>query len=94
MREYLFYIQRFLSILKVKMVYWWWIVKYGGKKNIPPEIVFNKMEKTMQGFAHDIEQAFRLVDADAPQEEKDLARDAFAKAQELKEEIARLSEKL
>ncbi len=35
-----------LPILRVRFTYWWWIIKYGGKRNIPPELVFQQMEKS------------------------------------------------
>lgn len=32
-------------IAKVKLIYWWWIIKYGGKKNIPPDLIFKQKEE-------------------------------------------------
>lgn len=78
-------------VVKVKTLYWWWIIKYGGKKNIPPEVVLGSMEKAMKDVLSSVEQAFRLVDSDASPEEKEIAAATFAKVQELQDEVARLT---
>ncbi|MBI3335847.1 MAG: hypothetical protein HY001_05145 [Candidatus Portnoybacteria bacterium] len=37
-----------LPWVKVKLRYWWWILKYGGKKKIPPEIIFGALAKSLE----------------------------------------------
>jgi len=44
---------------KIRLTYWWWIVKYGGKTKIPADLVFRRIEETMQGFKDDLMQAVR-----------------------------------
>ena len=46
--------------VKTRLIYWWWIVKYEGKKNIPPEVIFNKLEETAESLADDIQDAVRV----------------------------------
>lgn len=84
-----FYMQRFLNIAKIKATYWWWVIKYGGKRNIPPEVIFGALEKTMEELAFDVEQAFRSVQGDASLEEREFAAATFSKIRELHEELDR-----
>jgi len=51
-------------------MYWWWIVKYGGKKKIPHDLVFKKIEETMQSFKDDLMQAVRYSPEDMTEEER------------------------
>ncbi|OGN00014.1 MAG: hypothetical protein A3B91_03385 [Candidatus Yanofskybacteria bacterium RIFCSPHIGHO2_02_FULL_41_29] len=57
-------------LIKVKTMYWWWIVKYGGKKKIPHDLVFKKIEETMQSFKDDLMQAVRYSPEDMTEEER------------------------
>ena len=76
---------RVWPMVKVKTIHLWWAIRYGGKKNIPPELIFGQMEKSMARMRESLEQAFRLMPPDAPEEEKrDILR-ALELAQQLEE---------
>lgn len=69
--------------LKVKTRYWWWVLKYGGKKNIPPELIFGQMEKSMERMKENLMQALRHFPEELGGEEKQMLLDAIGKAEEL-----------
>lgn len=77
-------------LVKTRVIYWWWIIRYGGKKNIPPEVVIETINKTMDNLMFDINSAVRAMPQDASEEEKKLAFEAFAKIQNLESEIKKL----
>lgn len=60
----------FWPLIKVKIIYWWWIVKYGGKKKIPHDLVLKKIEETMQSFKDDLMQVVRHSPEDMSEEER------------------------
>lgn len=55
--------------IKVRLRYWWWIVKYRGKRNIPREVVFGQLAKSMSSMTENLERAMRSLPADADPEE-------------------------
>ena len=73
--------------IKVKMTYWWWIVKYGGKRKIPHDLIFKKIEETMQGFKDDLMQAVRYSPEGMYQEEREQFLKILEKTGELSREI-------
>jgi len=73
--------------VKVKSMYCWWIIKYGGKKNIPPELIFEQMQKTMDGLTNDLMGAFRSIPHDATEQEKRELYDIIKKVGKMKAEI-------
>ena len=77
-------------LIKVKCIYFWWIIKYGGKKNIPPELIFGRLEKSMKRFAENMEQAFRHMPAAMSASEKGEVIDLMGLAKRLEEELKRL----
>ena len=76
--------------IKVKCVYFWWIIKYRGKKNIPPELIFKQMERSMARFAENMEQAFRHMPEDMNESEKREVLDLMGLTKKLEEEVKRL----
>ncbi|MBI2476488.1 MAG: hypothetical protein HYV67_04600 [Candidatus Taylorbacteria bacterium] len=78
--------------VKVRSRYWWWVIKYGGKKNIPREVIFGAMEKSMKCLTENLNQAVRLLPTDADAEEKGLAFGAVAKVKEFEEEMSKFKQ--
>lgn len=70
--------------IKTRPMYWWWILKYGGKKNIPPELVFGKTDETMDSLMENIMNAARAEPPDMTGEERKQFRDLIMKINELK----------
>lgn len=77
-------------MVKTKIIFWWWIIKYGGKKNIPKEVIFEALEKTIESLVFNVEQAVRATPNDADEEERKLAFKALSKVQDLKDEIGKI----
>jgi hypothetical protein len=44
--------------IKVRTRYCWWIIKYGGKKKIPREVVFGAMTKSLKRMNDNLEKAY------------------------------------
>lgn len=55
--------------IKVKIIYWWWIIRYGGKKNIPLELIFGQITKSIEDFKENLEKAFSFSKDDMSKEE-------------------------
>ena len=66
----IFWIQRAWNYLKIRGMVLWWTIKYRGKKNIPPELIFEQMTESMAGLKDNLMQAFRLLDEDTTEEER------------------------
>jgi len=80
--------------VKVRGIYWWWILKYGGKKNIPPELIFGAMERSMQRMDENIKNALRAMPEDASEEEQQMMRDLLresARLEQMRKEAQRES---
>ncbi len=76
--------------VKVKLIYWWWIIKYRGKKNIPPEVIFKKLEETAASLTNDIRDAVRVSSDEMNEEERLKMREALMKISEFEGEIKNL----
>lgn len=74
-------------------MYWFWIIKYGGKKKIPPEVVFGKLNETMESLLGNIQDAIRVSPADIGKEERLLARELMTKVASLKSKVKELEPK-
>lgn len=72
--------------IKVRLTFWWWTVKYGGKKNIPRELVFNKMTASMERMQKNLMDALRHMPADIGEDEKKELLNLMRTAGELKNE--------
>ena len=79
-------------VVKVKCIYFWWVIKYGGKRNIPPELMFKQIEKSMARFAESMEQALRAMPPDMSDGEKGEVIDLMGLSKRLEEEVRRLRE--
>lgn len=80
-------------VIKVRGKYYYWILRYGGKKRIPREVVFGSMAKSLQRMNDNLEKAAR-IGADDPNtsaQEVRQALDALKKAGELNDSIERIS---
>lgn len=71
--------------IKVRGRFYWWIVRYRGKKNIPREVVFSSMVKNMERMNDNMEKALHAAadDPDANGKELRKALAAMEKAGEL-----------
>ena len=76
--------------LKVKLIYFWWIVKYGGKKNIPPELIFARMQTSMERMNKNLMEALRHLPSDAGEEEQQKVVTLVQTAADLEDEIKHL----
>jgi len=73
--------------VKVKIIYWWWIIKYRGKKNIPPELIFGRIIKNIERMKENLEKAFSLGKDDMTKEELLNFHKIMDKADELERKI-------
>lgn len=76
--------------VKVRGLHLWWMLKYRGKKNIPPELILGQMEKSLRRFSESMEQAFRTIPADLSDNERRELLDLMGVAKELEGEMLRL----
>lgn len=83
-----FIMYRIWPAIKTRIIYWWWIIKYRGKKNIPPELIFGKLEKNMKSLSDNILKAVQASPDDMPEEERQIVHDLLVKLKELEEGIA------
>ena len=77
-------------LIRFRCIYFWWTVRYGGKKNIPQELIFGQVQRSMKRFAENMEQAFRHMPGDLSQTEKGEVVDLMGLAKKLEEEVKRL----
>jgi len=85
---------RLWPLVKTRLIYWWWIVKYGGKKNIPPEVLFKKMEETVAALADDLAKAQQTIPLEEMGEEERLQlRDLRMRVGEFQGQIRDLPER-
>lgn len=74
-------------ILKVRLRYFWWIIKYGGKKNIPRELVFEQVVKNMSNLTENLMGALRHIPDNIDEKEKRELIDLIREAGELEKEF-------
>jgi len=58
------------SAVKVRLTFYWWIIKYGGKKNIPKELIFARMAKSMERMNENLMKVIRRMPKNMTEEEK------------------------
>ena len=80
-------------IVKTRIIYWFWIIQYGGKKNIPPEVVFGKLNETMESLLSNIQEAIKVSSTDMSEEERLVVRELMMKTANLKKEVRDLEHK-
>ena len=78
--------------VRVRLKYWWWILKYRGKKNIPKEVVFGAMAKSLARMNDNLMAAFRETPEDMSEEEIKTLFDAIQKGKDLEGDISRLKD--
>ncbi|OGZ65340.1 MAG: hypothetical protein A3C50_01410 [Candidatus Staskawiczbacteria bacterium RIFCSPHIGHO2_02_FULL_43_16] len=77
--------------VKVKTIYYWWIIKYGGKKNIPRELIFQKLQENMESMTKNIVDAVRVSpENQMDEEEKKITREILMKVSEFERKIKNL----
>ncbi len=65
---------------RVKMI--WWIIRYRGKKNIPPECIEKHMEDSMREIRKKLEQVINELPDDVAVEEKQQLRELARRAKD------------
>jgi len=55
-----FQIHRQFDMFKARAKVFWLSLKYGGKKNIPPQLIFDEMDEKMSELKNSMMQAFRI----------------------------------
>ena len=73
--------------LKTRAMFWWWIVKYGGKKNIPRELLFEKISGGVEKMRENLMQAFRHMPEETTEEEKQELMKLLGIARNLEKEL-------
>lgn len=73
--------------IKVRMCYYWWIVRYGGKKNIPREVIFGAMAKSMERMNNNLRLAVSESPDDLSKEDHMQMLKAIEKAEKMQEDI-------
>ena len=81
------------SIMKTRIMYWFWIIKYGGKKKIPPEVIFGKLNETMESMLKNIQEAIKVSPTDMSEEERLMVRELMMKTASLKKGVKDLEHK-
>lgn len=76
--------------IKVKSTYYWWVIKYRGKKNIPPELIFLQMARSMARMNENIQLAMRVLPDDASREEKEQLVELLSQSNLLEDEVGRI----
>ena len=80
-------------MVKTRIMYWFWIIKYGGKKKIPPEVIFGKLNETMESLLNNIQEAIKASPTDMSEEERLMVRELMMKTVSLKKEVKDLDRK-
>ena len=82
---------QFWPAAKVRITYWWWIIKYGGKKNIPPELIFSRMAGSMARMNESLMNALRVIPPDTSEEEKRELLELIEKASSFENEVKEIT---
>ena len=80
-------------MVKTRIMYWFWIIKYGGKKKIPPEVIFGKLNETMESLLNNIQEAIKASPTDMSEEARLMVRELMMKTVSLKKEVKDLDRK-
>lgn len=80
----------FWPFLKTRLIFWWWIVKYGGKKNIPPEVIFARMAKSMETLDQNLRCARAAMMDDATKEEMGEMYDVIGKVEDFEKKLDKI----
>jgi hypothetical protein len=69
--------------LKVRAMFLWWTIRYGGAKNIPPELLAERMEKSIARMKQALQDALRALPDDATEEERQMLFDTIREHDEI-----------
>jgi len=72
-----------LPYIKARLVFGWWVLWYGGAKNIPPELLWRRMEKNLECMRDNLNNALRALPDDATDEERRKLLDAILESKKL-----------
>ncbi len=86
--EYIKY--EFWPRVRPRLVYWWWIIKYRGKKNIPREVVFGALAETVKRMNEDMMQALGAMPDDVSEDDRREFVEAMQKTAEFEREVKEL----
>lgn len=73
--------------IRVRLRYLWWVIKYGGKKNIPKELVVEQVMKNMRNLNENLMGALRHIPENVSDKEKRELFDLIREAGELEREF-------
>ncbi|MCR4307419.1 MAG: hypothetical protein NUV80_02580 [Candidatus Berkelbacteria bacterium] len=76
--------------VKVRSLFWWWVIKYRGKRHIPARVIFEQMEKSIRSLNENLLNAVGAEPDDLPKAERLQAREALMKAVKLEGEIKKM----
>ena len=79
--------------LKTRGYFWWWVIKYGGKKNIPPEVIFSQMTKSMERLSQNLNCARSAMMDNASKEEIEEMYDTIRKVEEMEKGMDKMFKK-
>jgi len=69
--------------VKVYAMFTWWRIRYGGAKNIPPELLQRRMEQNIESIRENLYNALRVLPEDATEEERQILLDAIQESQDV-----------
>jgi len=72
-----------LPYLKVRLLFWWWVVRYGGVRSIPREVLAERMERNIERMRENLMNALRALPDDATEEERQMVLNAIGKSNEI-----------
>ncbi len=72
-----------LLYLKVRGLFFWWALRYGGAKNIPRELLEERMEQNIKQMKASLMDALRALPDDATDEERQMLLDTIKKSNEI-----------
>lgn len=77
----------------MKVKYLWWTVRYGGKKNIPPRLIFNEIAKNMDELSVNLSKTMKNFPTDISENEKKKFFELFQEVGVLGDEINKAKHK-
>lgn len=77
------FIQNVSLYIKVRGLFLWWTLRYGGVKNIPPELLAERMERNIERMKDSLMNALRALPDDATDEERQMLLDVIKESNEI-----------
>lgn len=72
---------------KVLLIYFWWIIRYGGKKRIPKRVLMDSMKRTLEGLEQNLRMARDTMPVDMPEDERLALRHAIMTTDSMKSDV-------